>query len=319
MKIARMTAVKSLLPPIIVLVALQIGLYRILPPPQREWFLPPQRSYHLDFDHPYSGIGWYGTEQDENGITFKWTSLPEAEIVLPLDAQDDLEVRFSVTRTMDETLLDALTFYANETPIPLERTDDVFRGFIPRAALTNPDSIRLRFITPRVIAPRNTNPESGDLRVLGIGVDWLDIQPVSRPGELYEFDVEIPDDSEGWYGVEIERSNVTTFRWTRTTAAPLSLSIPQGRPFRVEVGIISAIKPEVLDSFLLELNGSALELERTAERGRQIFTGIAPAQTTGDGRFVFKVDAVYSPLELVIGNDSRPLGLRVDWLRMTDV
>jgi hypothetical protein len=318
-KIARMNALKSLLPPIVVLVALQIGLYGVLPPPQREWFVTPQRSYRLNFDQPYSGLGWHSTERDENGMTFKWTSLAQAEIMLPLQAQDDLEVRFSVTKAMDERLIEALTFYADETRIPLQRTDDLFRGFIPRAALTNPTSIRLRFIIPYLITPHSVNPESDDLRALGIALDWLDIHPLSRPGELYEFDVETPNDSEGWYAVEIDDSNATTFRWTRTTDAYLLLPIPQGRGFRVEVGIIGAITPDVLDSFSLELNGITLELEQTTQWGRQIYTAVAPSQTTSEGRFVFKVDAVYSPLELATGTDSRPLGLRVDWLRMIDL
>lgn len=290
-----------------------------MPPPQREWFLSPQRSYRLNFDQPYSGIGWYSTERDDNGTSFKWTSLTQAEIMLPLQAQDDLAVTFSVINALDERLIEALTFYADDTPIPLQRSDDLFRGFIPRAALTNPASIRLRFIIPYLITPRSVNPDSVDMRTLGIAVDWLDIRPVSRPGELYEFDVGTPNDSEGWYDVEIDDSNATTFRWMRTTDADLLLPIPQGRVFRVEVGIIGAITPDVLDSFSLELNGITLELERTTQWERQIYTAAAPAQTTGEGRFVFQVDAVYSPLELGTGNDSRPLGLQVDWLRIINM
>lgn len=298
-----------------ILILLNLGLYRVLPPAQRELYLAPARTFRLEFDVPYMSIGWYGTETSAIGETYKWTRRHDATLTLPLmNQQDDLELKLRLVYLQSP---DSLRIAANETDIPLTRNGTEYQGIIPASALIDSDEITLHFITDSMHIPGLANLASQDYRSLGVAVDWLILQPITRPGVLYEFDPLTPVGT-NWYGTEVDESSGMNFRWTSALSADLPVDqLPTGVPLRIEVGVNSTFVPDALDSFSLALDGETLALTRTAREGRTLFEAEASPRTVQTGTFTFSVDSVGSPLADGRGNDDRILGIQVDWLRIT--
>lgn len=300
---------------LLVLLLLNLGLYRVLPPADRDYFLAPSRTYWLQFDQPYFSVGWYGVETSDTGITYKWTRRPDAWITLPLRAQDDLELIIQL-HLLSEPMPDAFGVVVDDTEIPLVRDDHVYRGIIPLSARRSPDEITLRFIAPQTIYLPDVDPSSNDQRTLGVAVDWLIIRPVTMPGRLYEFDTLTPA-ATNWYGSETDTTTGFNFRWTSAESADLPVdNLPIGIPFRVEVALVSVFVFDGLEQFSLSLDGEPLELTRADRDGRFVFSADIPARTQSEGVFTFSVPSVSSPVLEGRGSDERMLGAQVDWMRI---
>ncbi len=294
---------------------LNVGLYRVLPPADRDYFLAPARTYWLEFDQPYFSVGWYGIETSDTGITYKWTRSTDAWITLPLRTQADLELIIRLYM-LPESAPDAFRVIVDDTEIPLVRDDHVYRGIIPLDARRHPDEITVRFIAPSTVFIPDVEPSSSDLRTLGVAVDWLIIRPVTMPGRLYEFDALTPGGT-NWYGSETDTGMGFNFRWTAAESADLPVdNLPTGIPFRVEVALVSVFVPGGLEQFSLSLDGVPLETTRADRDGRFVFTADVPARTESEGVFTFSVPAVSSPALEGHGSDERLLGAQVDWMRI---
>jgi hypothetical protein len=121
--------------------------------------------------------------------------------------------------------------------------------------------------------------------------------------------------STGWHGAENHPIH-GVYRWTGPESVSfLDLPLVSDEERTIGVLIISAITPEVLQSFRLEVNGSSIDLEsRPGEAHSAVYRGTIPQQILEKSfpvRLMFRVDQTFSPASLNIGDDTRQLGLAV--------
>ncbi len=168
---------------------------------------------------------------------------------------------------------------------------------------------------PSVSRPSDLNPGSSDTRTLGAAFDWLIVRPLADNNTLYEFDQGCTPEA-GWYGSETDGVDGSTFCWTAATDATMPIHVPRGKAFTLEVGITEAITPEVLATFRLEIDGTALDAQAAAHAGRLIYTAEVPPIDADAAVVTFHVDQLGTPSP--DSGDHRSLGVRVDWLRISE-
>ncbi len=84
----------------------------------------------------------------------------------------------------------------------------------------------------------------------------------------------------------------------------------------MEVGIIEAITPDALASFRLEIDGTPLDAQAVAQAGRLIYSAEVPPIDADSAVVTFHVDQLGVPSP--DSGDQRSLGVRVDWLRISE-
>lgn len=131
-------------------------------------------------DVAVAGSGWHGSEWDDHR-TFTWTAARRARVMFAPLRPGRYVVAFAVGREVlprDPSLYGVLV---NGRKIPLEHSRNpgllVFRGDIPPDALPPGRPVRVTLISPPPVAPMFLDPESDDDRLLGAGIDWLQITP----------------------------------------------------------------------------------------------------------------------------------------------
>jgi|GEM_PF-4612415 len=306
---------------VLILVALNLALYGVLPPTTVEWYLPASRSFRLDFDQSYYTNGFYGAEFDRDQLSYAWTSSPQALLHLPILARNDLKVIFALAQAIDDDYYNELTLRVGETPIALTQSEThLYSGVIPSSAFGGAaDRMTLIFTTPDVMVAQRLDPLLSDTRALGIAFDWLTIQPMTETGRNYEFDDATPVRDDHWYGPEIIDDTAVDFRWSGVPSADMTIQLPLNRAFTLEVGVIDAMSDATIDSFALLLNGAPLPLTREDRDSRHIFTASVPPQTDQQGILTFRVPDVRSPAEEdPQSQDNRPLGVSVDWVHIEE-
>lgn len=308
------SALRPLGTALFVLVLVNIGLYSVLPQTQATSQADRPRSLYFDFDAP-TGTGWYRAETSGDGTTFQWMSNDEAALQFTISARDTLEVVFRVVNGLPD-MTDALQLTVNGLLIPLDHSGDRFSGVIPQEILTTqPNNLNLVFRVPSVSRPSDLDPNSTDTRTLGAAFDWLIVRPLADHTTLYEFDQGCTRDH-GWYVSEVDGSDGSTFCWSSATDATLSIRVPRGKAFTLEAGIVEAITPDALASFRLEIDGSPLTAQPESHAGRMIYTAAVPPLDADSALVTFHVDQVGTPPQP--SSDQRALGVRVDWLRVTE-
>ena len=137
-----------------------------------------------------------------------------------------------------------------------------------------------------------------------------------------DFDQHVP--GTGWEspgGVnEVERDHM----WTLAERAILNIFLIDNQDLSLTFVVQRSLKPEILDSLRLEVNGTPLELVRTeaGDEGFRYTTTIPQsilAEATGQTELAFIVNEIISPKELGYGQDDRRLGVYFDWLEINPV
>lgn len=163
------------------LILLNAGLYGLLAPTQPIPVLTPASSYRLEFERGLIGMeGWNAVEQTDEGITFQWTNTSPASIIFPLQYTGAMEIEFETLQAIQDQMYTDLRLMANNQLIALERRDKHYRGIIPAEVLdARASTVTLSFYTPPPIRPADQDPNSSDIRLLGIAFDWLDLRPLT--------------------------------------------------------------------------------------------------------------------------------------------
>jgi hypothetical protein len=163
------------------LIVFNAGLYGLLRPTQSMPLLTPAPYQRLEFDHGLIGMeGWNTIEHTADGITFQWTSASPASIDIPLTRTGSIEIEFELLQAIQDTIYTEVQLRVNDRLIALDRRDKHYKGVIP-ASVLNPQSqtLTLMFYTPRPLRPADLDPNSSDIRLLGVAFDWLEVRSVT--------------------------------------------------------------------------------------------------------------------------------------------
>lgn len=125
-----------------------------------------------------------------------------------------------------------------------------------------------------------------------------------------------------WQGVERDPRH-GTFQWSGpATRSSLDLPLVNDRDLEIAFRVVHWLKPDILDSLRLEVNGEPVALTRRAdEAGAMVFEGRLPAAalalSSGSPRLTFLVSRTVSPVELdPASGDRRRLGLAFNWIEV---
>jgi hypothetical protein len=149
-----------------------------------DWlYLYAANSVRLEFDAFPVGVGWYPTESDAFGMTYRWMAATRSSMVLPLPADRSSAIEFRVLRAPTPEILNSLSLSVNGERIGLtyDNTtgDHLFRGVIPAAVtkLADPAQATLTFQVESVSSLKAVG-EGNDTRGVGCAFDWLELRPV---------------------------------------------------------------------------------------------------------------------------------------------
>lgn len=151
---------------------------------------PPIETLYFTFDQAMRGTSWHAAESHPVYGTYRWTGPnPESSIDLPLAAEHDLAIEFSVIHAIAPDILESLSLSVNGEPIALtarkgKEGATVFEGTIPRSALSkNVGFTRLVFRVNRVVSPESLDMNN-DPRKVGVAINYINItlrQETIRP------------------------------------------------------------------------------------------------------------------------------------------
>lgn len=139
----------------------------------------------LRFDVKISGRGWQTREPDPVHGVFRWSgSGLRASVDLPLTAHADGWLKVPVVMHMREEILASLQVTVNEHVIHVRRqrseTGTRLEGPIAQAVLARrPGGARVGFEVAQTVMPRTVILESHDDRLLGIAVNWVEIESLT--------------------------------------------------------------------------------------------------------------------------------------------
>ena len=149
-----------------------------------DWlYLYAANSVRLEFDGFPVGAGWFATESDTFGMTYRWMSATSSSIVLPLPADRSSAIEFRVLRAPTPEILNSLSLAVNGERIGLtyDNTtgDHLFRGVIPASAAGPADRApaTLTFQVESITSLKAVG-EGNDTRGVGCAFDWLELRPV---------------------------------------------------------------------------------------------------------------------------------------------
>jgi hypothetical protein len=115
----------------------------------------------------------------------------------------------------------------------------------------------------------------------------------------------------GWSGIEPE------FRWTDGKRAALVFALPRVEDMTLQIKAGPFVTGERLPKQLvgLSLNGHQLEWLELAGEGMRQFSLLLPKQMlSGSNVLTLELPQAASPGSLGVGDDSRLLGIRVEWI-----
>ena len=153
--------------------------------------------------------------------------------------------------------------------------------------------------------------------------------PILAPNRPMTIEFNQPVPGEGWAEPEIWRGQFfqnTSFQWTTNEIATINIPMEEvaraaGHEISIQFRVISAMTPEILESVSLSVNDEQIALKTWVDKeGASIFRATV-SQTmlnsnTGSISLSIQVDRVVSPQSLGTNNDSRTLGIAIDWLRI---
>ena len=138
-----------------------------------------------------------------------------------------------------------------------------------------------------------------------------------------------PVQGEGWAESEIWRGSSfenVSFQWTSSEIATIKFPLDEiaraaGDEISIQFRVISAMTPDILDSVGLRVNEEQIALKSWVDNeGARIFRGTTSHSmlnaNSGSISLSIQVERVVTPRSLGTNNDSRMLGVAIDWLRI---
>jgi len=149
----------------------------------------------------------------------------------------------------------------------------------------------------------------------------------SNPPITLEFNQ--PVSGEGWADPEIWSGQLfqnASYQWTANEIATINILLDEidraaGDEISIQFRVISAMTPDILDSVTLSVSDEQIALRSGFdEEGATIFRGTMSQLTLntnlGPITLSIEVDRLVTPQSLGTNNDSRMLGVAIDWLRI---
>lgn len=224
--------------------------------------------------------------------------------------------------------------WAREERLPYERLIMLDRSRDGRVRLLTelpPDYLRPYGITtPAAYAPMNrVNQQAAPPdRVHTAFPCWplegcLEFPPSPEPVNTVRLDMDTSPPGMGWESAYTPLDA----RWTTRTDATLHLYLIESEPLQVQFKVNYALLPEIWDGLALLVNGAAIPLTRTPQTdGTSIYAGVIPVEVLAANPYgldetllVIHTDRVVVPKELGLNEDTRALGLLIDWLEIGPV
>jgi hypothetical protein len=142
--------------------------------------------------------------------------------------------------------------------------------------------------------------------------------PRTRLSSSYRFEFDRQPPGDGWSQPE------GSFTWTNAVESTLDLWLEPGSDYDLRFRLLRAITPDVLASVRVTVNDAPVAVAATVDKdGGTIFAGTIPAAAVGVDvertQLGFHVDRVVTPKSLGMNDDERTLGLRFDWIRISQV
>ncbi len=161
-------------------------------------------------------------------------------------------------------------------------------------------------VTPKSLGLNN------DERQLGLLFDWIKFVPIV-PKSLIRIEFDEPVLGSGWSVPE------NSTMWSTSQTATMEVILYPFQNYQVNFRVLEALKPEILDSLKLSVNGVSISLRSEKDaQGVTIFSGTIPltAISRWPTQLTFTVDKLVTPKSLGINGDERPLGVMFDWLQL---
>ncbi len=237
--------------------------------------------------------------------------------------------RHTCTFTADELI--SIDDLGNEERLPYERLIVLQKGYDGRVHLLKtfppehlPDGTTA---TPAAYAPLNrvNQQAAAPDRVYSAFPCWplegcLEFPPLPEPVNTVRLDMDTSPPGLGWESAYTPLDA----RWTTRTDATLHLYLIESEPLQVQFKVNYALLPEIWDSLALLVNGTAIPLTRTPlTDGTSIYAGVIPVEVLAQDPYgldetllVIHTDHVAVPKELGLNEDTRALGLLIDWLEI---
>lgn len=143
-------------------------------------------------------------------------------------------------------------------------------------------------------------------------VDVYDLSAMQIDKLVYDFDSIL---GKGWSFTETDSSGMT-FQWTAAPTATLTFPGFTQVPLLIEFRVINTIRPDILDSLTLQVNGTPIALQRQDT----IWSGTLTSdllKTSQKLQLTFHTKGTASPIDLGLNSDTRQLGICFDWLHLT--
>jgi hypothetical protein len=136
----------------------------------------PRGAFRHDFETLPCGRGWGNAPELFEDTTYAWTSTPEATVEFRLQPGTNYELTLQLFAAIAPDVEESLAVHINGTPLALAQFGPgQYTATIPAALVdANPYATPFKLITNRVEVP---GPERGDLRSLGVAVDYIEIVP----------------------------------------------------------------------------------------------------------------------------------------------
>ncbi len=305
----------------LVLIGLNVGLYRVIPEPQKVT-INYSFAGRLRMNELVNGVGWELPEQFDSGISMIWTNAPTATVNFFLYIKADLKLQLLVGSAMPG-VVDTLKISVNNTPVAITRQEtplgSLFEGVVPRHLVgLGRQQVVLTLQTGPTVSPASFDSLSADTRRLGIAVRALSLEPTTNAA-LTDFDGK--ERGRGWQRPETGQNRMT-FQWMGSPEASVQLPPMDATDVAVAFHVSDAISDEVLNSLTLWVNDRSLPLARIPAAGVDgtIFQALIPRLALGSERgpvspwLTFRIARTASLKQLGSGSDDRPLGLAFDWL-----
>lgn len=151
------------------------------PEPTLDWDPPPD-ARDFSFDQAVRGSGWEPREFLDDRW-FCWTGATHrASLDLSITTAGDHDLYCEVAHVLKPSILDGVEVCVNGQRVPVtpQRSDDVvgLYGTIPgRTVERGRGTVRLDFLVPETMRPRDVNPKSPDRRELGIALSRIRVEP----------------------------------------------------------------------------------------------------------------------------------------------
>jgi hypothetical protein len=145
-------------------------------------------NYRVDFNDVLNGWGWEKRWNAPGGKPIRWSGPDTRSIIdLPLKKGNDLRITIEISGFMTEEILQSFKLKVNNdnniVSLTMHRKKPdaknvIFKGIIPHCFLQSHYSFtRIIFQVCKTVMPKSVNPDSKDIRLLGIGVRDIQIHP----------------------------------------------------------------------------------------------------------------------------------------------